>query len=216
MGSGQMEKVGFTTEDGFKIYGNFWKGGKKAVLLLHQFQLDKASYSHFAKPLNDSNENFTVLAIDLRGHGESLGQNGKKRAFTSFSGQDFGDMRLDAEAAKKFLAEKGFTLYAVVGSSIGANTALNFAASDPSIKKAVLLSPGLNFKGIETGKSAQKAKAEMLCVSTPGDAYSFSTCKSLQVGSPKMELKTLEGSSHGTRMFEGTNLESELVDWLGK
>jgi len=30
-----------------------------------------------------------------------------------------------------------------VGASIGANVALNYAASDPSIKAVVLLSPGL-------------------------------------------------------------------------
>ena len=45
---------------------------------------------------------------------------------------------------------------AIVGASIGANVGLKYAASDPSIKALVLLSPGLDYKGVTTSDSIRK------------------------------------------------------------
>ncbi len=206
------EKVFFTTQDGFRIAGNFWKGGQSAVLLMHQFQAGKETYGGFAKKLNDAN--FTVLAIDLRGHGESLDQNGLRRGFATFSESDFRNMELDAKAAKNFLAKQGFSLKVVVGSSIGANTALNYAASDSSIQNAVLLSTGLNYKGIETESRAPEVKAKTLIVASEEDDYSYGSSKALQEMIPNSEFLGLRGAGHGTNMFRGTNLENEIIGWL--
>ena len=211
-GAKSAEKVNFKTEDGFRIYGNLTRGGKKAILLMHQFQLDKSSYDDFARKLADAN--FTVLAIDLRGHGESLEQNGVKRRFADFKESDFRSMELDAGAAKQFLAKEGYTLYGVVGSSIGANTALNYSAQDSAVEKVVLLSPGINFKGIEIEGRALGVRAKTLCIATPADSYSYSTCKALKNEVRDFEFLEIRGTSHGTYMFGASNLEGELVKWF--
>lgn len=214
-GKKKFEKVSYKTEDGFEITGNLLRDGKKAVLLMHQFTLDKSSYDGFARKLNDAN--YTVLAIDLRGHGESLLQNGLKRGYADFSEQDFRDMILDAKGAKSFLIKEGYDLKIIVGASIGANTALNFASQDKDVEKAVLLSPGLNYKGIETEKNAPMVRAKVLVVASEGDdSYSFGSSKTLAGKMPNAEFKGMRNAGHGTRMFSGTNLENELVKWLEK
>lgn len=208
-----FEKVTFRTEDGFTIMANFSRGGSKGVVLMHQFTLDKGSYNNLARKLGDAN--FTVLAIDLRGHGESLDQNGLKRGYASFSERDFRDMVKDVKAAKRFLQQQGSGIYAVVGASIGANTAVNYAVQDSSVEKIVLLSPGLNFKGIETESAAGQLKAKTLIVaSAPDDSYSYGSGKALKQAIPNSEFMELRNAGHGTKMFTGTFLENDIVKWL--
>jgi len=207
-----FEKVNFVTDDGFVVVGNLFRGNSDAVVLMHQLNTDKSSYDSFAKKLNDAN--FTVLAIDLRGHGESLEQNGLKRNWQDFSEEEFRRMLLDVKAAKKFLEQEGFKLRHLVGSSIGANTALNYAANDASIRKIILLSPGMDFKGISTEGNAIKVTAKTLFVASEEDTYSFGSSKSLARLIPEAEVKEIRGAGHGTNMFQGTMLENELVEWL--
>ncbi|HZX20661.1 MAG TPA: alpha/beta fold hydrolase [archaeon] len=208
----QVEKVTFTTEDGFKISGNFSKKEKDAVLMMHILNSNKSAYDHFAQKLNDAN--YTTLAIDLRGHGESLDQNGVKRRWDSFSDQDFRDMVIDAFAAKRFLEQNGFKLKYVVGASIGANTALNFSAEEPSIKKIVLLSPGLEYKGITTQDSAKITGAEVLIVASDEDAYSFGSSKNLDTLIANSEFIGLRNAGHGTMMLSGNQLEKQIIEWF--
>ncbi|MBI4210911.1 MAG: alpha/beta fold hydrolase [Candidatus Diapherotrites archaeon] len=212
-GSGDFEKVSFRTEDGFTIAANLWRGGK-AVVLLHQFQLDKASYGSLAAKLADAN--YTVLAIDLRGHGESLDRNGLKIRHSSFSGQDFRDMAKDVKAAKKYLQQEGFAMHAIVGSSIGANTAVNYSAQDASVEKIVLLSPGMEFKGIDAGAQARSVKAKALIVASDDDPYSFTSGQALAKLINGAEFMPLRNAGHGTYMFLSTNLEEKIVQWISK
>ncbi|HLC79517.1 MAG TPA: alpha/beta fold hydrolase [archaeon] len=208
----EIEKVEFKTSDGFKIKGNLHAKGKTAIILLHQFQLDRTSYGGFAKKLSDAN--YTVLAIDLRGHGNSNEQNGKFRTFKDFSEKDFRDMEEDVNAAKRFLQLSGYDLKYIVGSSIGANTALNYASHNPSIEKVVLLSPGINYKGIDTQKNAANVNAKVLIVASSEDEYSFASSKELTKLIQNSNFEQLHNAGHGTYMFAGTNIENEILKWL--
>ena len=189
-----FEKVTFRTEDGFVIAANFTRAGKNAVVLLPQRGMDRGSYSNFAKKLVDAN--FTTLALDLRGHGESLEK--------------------DVAAGKKYLQQQGFEIYAIVGASIGANTAVNYAGQNPSVKKIVLLSPGLNYLGIDAEKPARDVKAKALIVASEEDSYSFGSAKALARLIPGAEFMGLQRAGHGTNMFNGTLLENDVVKWLSK
>ncbi len=209
-----FEKVTFRTEDGFVIAANFTRAGKNAVVLLPQRGMDRGSYSNFAKKLVDAN--FTTLALDLRGHGESLDQNGLKREYGNFTEQDYRDMVKDVAAGKKYLQQQGFEIYAIVGASIGANTAVNYAGQNPSVKKIVLLSPGLNYLGIDAEKPARDVKAKALIVASEEDSYSFGSAKALARLIPGAEFMGLQRAGHGTNMFNGTLLENDVVKWLSK
>ncbi|MCR4368399.1 MAG: alpha/beta fold hydrolase, partial [archaeon] len=209
-----FDEISFATDDGFVISGNLWRGKGDAILLLHILDSSKESYSSFGEKLNAAG--FTVLAIDLRGHGSSLEQDGLKRPWRDFSNAEFGRMELDVASAKKFLGQQGFALRHIVGASIGANTALNYSAKDPSVQKLVLLSPGLDYRGVKTKKNAPKVTAKTLIVASEEDAYSFGSSKTLADLIPNAELKELRGAGHGTRMLSGTRLEDEIAQWLNK
>lgn len=116
----QQEKVVFPTEDGVSIAGTYYfplvqgsNGSKQnessatlpAAILLHMLGKDRNSWNGFPAIL--TRNGFVVLAIDLRGHGESVVQNGKPISYQSFTSGDFNKMLLDVKAAKQFLNESG-------------------------------------------------------------------------------------------------------------
>src|SRR6266496_4725493 len=92
-----------------------------AIILLHMLGRDRNDWNPFASTLSNSTNGYAALAIDLRGHGESVNQNGKAISFQSFTPDDFNKMMLDIKAAKKFLVtQKGINPnnIAIVGASI--------------------------------------------------------------------------------------------------
>ncbi len=141
------QKVSFLTDDGVWIVGTYYPPASshqttpaKAVILLHMLGRNRNDWNSFAAILSNSSNGYFVLSIDLRGHGESINQNGNTISFRSFSPDDFNKMVLDVKAAKHFLVTQKHISpnnIAIVGASIGANVGLKYAASDPSIKAVV-------------------------------------------------------------------------------
>ncbi len=126
----EKQKVSFSTTDGVKIFGDYYgSSGSEAVLLIHQNGMNKDAWGELPKILQS--RGFAVLAVDLRGHGESTtgieittGQT-KIYDYKEFSDQDyFPAMTFDVVAARKFLTEKGKTKQSIVGASTGANLAI--------------------------------------------------------------------------------------------
>src|ERR671922_1155128 len=158
--SGQ-QRVSFLTDDKVLIVGTYYTPqtssssnnsatttSTNAIILLHMLGYNRNDWNSFASTLSNESNGYAVLSIDLRGHGDSTTQNGNTISFQSFTASDFNEMVADVKAAKQFLVtQKNINPnnIAIVGASIGANIALNYAASDPSIKAVVLLSPGLNY-----------------------------------------------------------------------
>jgi alpha-beta hydrolase superfamily lysophospholipase len=120
---------------------------------------NRGDWNGFASTLSNKSNGYTVLSIDLRGHGDSISQNGNTISFQSFTPDDFKKMVMDVKAAKQFPVTQKNTNpnnIAIVGASIGANGGLNYAASDTSIKAVVLLSPGLDYKGVTTSDAIKQ------------------------------------------------------------
>lgn len=185
------EKINLKTEDGVEIKGNFYDSNhKKSILLIHQFSKDKDSWDELIKVLLVTH---SIFAIDLRGHGESEGD------YNEFDETDFKKMSFDVKAGVKFLEERGFEpeKLNIVGSSIGANLAQNYAA-DNAINKTILLSPGLNFKGIEfTLKDTHS-----LIITSRDDDYSYQSVKKIESECPKFKCAYLDKKGHGIAMLD--------------
>jgi|SRR5579872_1773092 len=64
-----QERVSFLTSDGWLIYAHRYGEGKRGVVLVHGGRFTKESWAKQAQPL--TNAEFEVLAIDMRGYGES-------------------------------------------------------------------------------------------------------------------------------------------------
>jgi pimeloyl-ACP methyl ester carboxylesterase len=224
------QKVSFLTDDGVLIVGSYYSPSSshqttsKAVILLHMLSRNRNDWNTFASTLSNRSNGFTVLSIDLRGHGDSINQNGNTISFQSFvCCADFNKMILDIKAAKHFLVTQKNIPHnniAIVGASIGANVGLKYAASDPSIKAVVLLSPGLDYKGVTTSDSIRKYTNPIYIVTAGRDAIAGNDpqtlCNMINCGNHLMVYQ--DSNSHGTDMFSASSLNPPLdkliISWL--
>ena len=212
------ETVTFATSDGWEIYATRWNAGEgnPAAVLLHMLPADRRSYDDFGSKLAAAG--FNVLALDSRGHGDSLKHNGKVERYTGFGDDEHGSSVRDVAAAKTFLAEKGAdaSRMVIVGASIGANFALNYAASDADVRAVVLLSPGLNYRGVTTveAMSAYGGRPAYL-VASDEDSYAADTVGKLHEIAGGSELALFKDAGHGTNIFQAEpSLADTLVTWL--
>ena len=218
-GAAEKRDVTFDTADGFTIHGTLYAGTiAKAVLCLPMLGRTRSTYEGLAEKLQA--DGYWVLAIDLRGHGQSVMLSGKRREVKDFGPGDFLAMDQDLDAALKFLRKEtkvsaGQT--AIVGASIGANLALRHAAANPGIHALVLLSPGFNYRGLATTDVVKKlAGVSVMFAASSDDAYSADTVRELAkaTGVPK-EIVILEKAGHGTTMFEKSpGFLDRVAAWL--
>lgn len=211
---GNFESVSFMTSDDVSIAANFFSANSdKAVILVHQFNRDKSSWGQLPSLLQQSG--FGVLAIDLRGHGESAAS-GSLASPASLKLSDFQDMEKDLDASVGFLKQKGFSDFFLIGSSIGANWAIMFPASHSGFRASVALSPGLDFKSLAPLSAAKKTRVPLLLIASSDDSYSFDSSQQLfrSVSAPK-DFWALKNLGHGVTMLESDPaLNQKIVDWL--
>ncbi|MBS3053998.1 MAG: alpha/beta fold hydrolase [Candidatus Aenigmarchaeota archaeon] len=212
-----MEKVSFVTADGVTIAGNYWQGSSAAVLLLHMMPAAKESWNPFAKILNKNG--FSILAIDLRGHGESTKQGGKELDFRKFSDADHQASIKDAEAGIEYLKGRGAKKTFIAGASIGANLALLYQSQHPEIEKTVLLSAGMNYRGVLVEPAARRLQAGQASFIAEGSSDSSCSGAAVKLGGMIKNSKTRSyyTAAHGTSLFtEQPQLMKEIVEWLKK
>jgi len=215
-----IQKITFRTKDGVNIVGNYFKPKKEhapVFLLLHMMPSTKESWNTFATLLQE--KGYAVLAIDLRGHGESIDKNGKKIDYKAFEDEDHRESMNDIAAAKEFLArqkEIDTSRIAMAGASIGANLALWQASIDKNVGLLILLSVGLDYRGIKTPALAHMYSGHVYIMASEGDSYAAESSREIfnEFHREKM-LKIIKGKSHGTDMMASENeVIDELVGWI--
>ncbi len=152
----------FTTEDGVKIFADYYEGeGEEppAVILLHMRGKDRKSWN----PVIDGivEKGYTVLALDMRGHGKSTKKGEETLNYEDFGtegGPSWWECKEDVHAAREFLIGKGIDKggIAVIGASVGCTIGVYYAAEDSGVKGLILLSPVMK---IDTG--VQQAAASL-------------------------------------------------------
>src|SRR6266849_3867029 len=106
-----------------------------AVVLIHGLSFDRQEMSVLARRI--ASNGFAVLAIDLPGHGENA---------TTFV-DDLGILRDEVRLAVDHLRLSKMvdgTRIVVIGHSMGANAALEYAEHDPALKAVVAISGGIS------------------------------------------------------------------------
>ena len=204
--SGGLELY-FTAPDGARVSALYFDSqSKDSVVLFHQLSSSKESFANLSRLLA---ENFTVLAVDLRGHGKT-----EYKPITNFEDADYLSMLEDARGATKFLVSQGKRPFAYGGASIGANIAL-VEAVRANASKAFLLSPGLDYRGIGIGDASKNFAGSLLVVSSEGDAYSHDSSEAIMdiSQSENKEFVKLSGSAHGTVMLNDT-IAKKISDFL--
>lgn len=156
------------TDDHWQLVGTSWPGAtgsQGAVLLLHQLGSNRAEWGKLVERLQRPPA-IRVLAIDLRGHGESAlrvrGETSQGPVFERQTWESFGEdparwagLKDDAVAGARHLFNTGeVRSVVVVASSIGASAAVAGLFNGPSNELRVtglaMVSPGLDYHGIQT------------------------------------------------------------------
>ena len=145
-------------DDNVRLAATFWpakaEGGAGAVLL-HMYGSDRSAWEPLVRPLRD--RGVAVLAIDLRGHGQSAKQSGQTDLAPLVARRDpklFAEMHRDTIAAVRWIVKDGkcdAARVALVGASVGCSIAIDAARRHPREVAAVLcMSPGANYLGLDT------------------------------------------------------------------
>ena len=185
------------------------KEAKTGVILVHMLDRSAEDWSFFAEKM--ARAEVAVIAPDLRGHGRNA-KDGQE-----FEEADYKAMVLDVEAAARWLKKQGVTTMSCVGASIGANLCLQAAAKDADIQNVVMLSPGVNYKGVTSADVLGEYGARgLLLVASVEDKYSARSAGLLEErakGQVRFEL--LENAGHGTKMLNReASLEGLVMSWV--
>ncbi|MGH7923271.1 MAG: alpha/beta hydrolase [Candidatus Binatus sp.] len=147
---GQEPATMYLPGPGYPFYTQFPKPVAErppAVVLIHGFSADREIMSMLARRLAENG--YGVLAIDVNGHGENRNPfNGGEAESSS--------LREDVKRAVDYLRSSNLvdgSRIVVMGHSMGAGAALDYATNDPSLKGAVMISGGWTL-GPERPKNA--------------------------------------------------------------
>jgi alpha-beta hydrolase superfamily lysophospholipase len=194
------------------------------VILMHQLNGSASDWGDLPKTL--VKQGYAVIALDLRGHGRSTKMlNGSARQWRDYSPQDWAKLPSDARRVMEtFTGSKDYpevngSKVAIIGASIGANAALiRGAEAADRVKAVVLLSPGLDYKGLTTSIPAVKYPNAVFIATSQTDTSSFEATELLYrwAQGPKA-LRVYKDVGHGTDMLSvEPGLTKDLLTWLAK
>jgi pimeloyl-ACP methyl ester carboxylesterase len=224
-----IDHMTFMTDDGLTLHA--WlspattdpeaKNLPGLALLFPMMSKTHESFEPFIKQLNDIG--YATIAFDLRGHGLST-QIGKKAiSYDAMNENQFGKMPGDIEQFFRDFKENHRGAYnyndvVVIGASIGANTA-GLLLTDDRASRAVLLSPGRNYRGLrpEMSLAADSPLTKPLYIAvSDSDTYSAESSQWLydHYAGPKT-LKSYPGRNHGTDILVAVpDADKDLLEWL--
>jgi pimeloyl-ACP methyl ester carboxylesterase len=211
----EKEDVALVTEDNLQLIGTMYRSSLEnapGMILLHMLNSERSVYNGLAAGLQS--KGYNVLSIDFRGHGQSINNNGE--TWNDFSPEDFESMVLDVKAAKVFMGEEGIRQVGIIGASIGANVALNYAVTDNGVRTLILLSPGRDYRGVETDTTAELLQVPVMLVAAELDEYAYDSIRWLEtdITSKKLVQRYKGSNLHGTNLFGQTNIEELIFNWL--
>ncbi len=171
--------------------GLYWEPPARlapGVLLLPMLGHSKDDWVLLATRLRQ--EGYGVLALDLREQGRT----------------DRERLLADARAGFTFLREQkevDAARIGIIGASIGANAALNFAAEEPLVRLTVLLSPGLNYRGVTTEPALRDygARALMLAAAEEDLSSAPAVHRLADAAQGQVVTRLYPGSAHGTDLL---------------
>lgn len=202
-----QKAISFPSEDGGMISANLYGGGDRAVLLVHGGPFTKESWAEQAPVLVAAG--FEVLAIDLRGHGQS---HGPGEADPSDA-----QLAIDVLAAVRYLHSHGAKTVSIVGGSMGGGAAgdASITARPGEIDRIVMLGAAPNLP-------ADKLKSPALFIvahdDTSGDGPRLPGIRAQYEKAPQpKKLIILEGSAHAQYLFQtdqSSRVMQEILQWL--
>ena len=210
-GRAASESVRFKTPDGWTICASYQapKKGRPVAILVHGVAAGKGEWLPLVAEL--SRRGIGSLALDLRGHGESLAGPAGKTDFMGFdASQEWPKAVQDIEAAAAYLQSRGIAAARLgyIGASIGANLV---SWAKPRPHWLALLSPGVDYRGVRL--SRPPSGLPVLVAASPPDAYAFQTAAAYAQQFPSARFLTA-GQGHGAQMFSDPEFLKALLAWI--
>ncbi len=175
-GAEQKEKsVSLSTQDGWTLVALYQPADEQAktVILLHDLSKNKEAFTTFKADL--AREGFGYLALDLRGHGQSIGQ-GEAYTFAK-EGVDnqYNKMTRDVDAAVSFLKKQKVLPENIVllGTGLGANVAAKSTSFSPDVSALALISPSTNNKDVLSIPAMRLYQGDVLIAAAADNKKNF-------------------------------------------
>lgn len=214
------------TKDGKLIHGylSYPKTNMKGyptVIMLHSIGRNSKDW----KPLQEefNNLGYAVLRIDFRGHGKSVyDKNFRQKSWVSYSSAGFVKYPQDVtdviNKIQKETKKADFANYVIVGSDIGANTAV-IVAKEMTVKPKglVLIAPSMNFKGLYIPVvMTEIGKTPILAISSKTNIYFMDEQEKLSrfaQGSFDV-LNTETGGADMLLLKQQPEVQKSIVNWV--
>ena len=205
LGAASGRRITVRTDDGVTLAGTYFEPSRRpapGIVLLHMLTRNHDDWAAAGSRLADAG--YAVLAIDFRNGGDA----------------DAALLERDVASAKAFLRERpevNPNSLGIAGASIGANMALADAAEDRAVQSIILLSPGLDYRGLRTEAAMKKyGSRAALLVSSTKDPYAWRSVRTLAaIGPGPREVRLSDVLAHGTVLLQkDPDLIGALVDWF--
>lgn len=167
--------VTFPATDGLRLAADYYpppvanREPAPMVILLHGAGADRHVWEPWIPPLHESG--FAVLALDLRGHGDSATTE-TRQAVADGRADVFRHMQEDVRGAYDWLAQQpglDRARFALVGAELGCSVALQYAAKDRSVDAIVGVAPVLSEHGLDAaGDISQITGRKVLLLAAEG------------------------------------------------
>ncbi len=197
-----------TASDGLVLRGDFYliDAGRPTILLLHQLYTNRTSWTPYIGALTGAG--FNVLAVDLRGHGQTRGRINWAAAITDISVW-FNWLRTQGIRGDAFIT---------MGSSIGSSLAIVGCANDAGCRTAVALSPGWASNGVRVEDALKTGLVgrKILIMHTVRDRFpALGVPQMVQAAPDVVVVQTYPGNVHGMDMLrrEETAMQ-RILEWL--
>jgi len=199
--TGASFAVLFTTADGLALDATVYPAGSDWVVLAHMRPADKTSWIELATLFQ--NEDYSVLAYNNRGYGES---DGDREPF---------DLLIDAAAALEYATAQGARGIAFGGASMNGATAMTLGAGN-DFDAIFLLSGVPSFPSApDASDFLTDVEEPILFVAAEDDGSAASDARSYADAAPLSELIVLAAGGHGTSMLEADpTLAARIVEWV--
>jgi pimeloyl-ACP methyl ester carboxylesterase len=200
------------------------------VLLLHQLGGSHRDWGDL--PIQLVKKGYAVLALDARGHGKSTvrGKRGMV-SWRNFGPTDWQWLPKDISRVLTLIETDNASpsylpLYrhlnthqvAILGASIGANTAIFAGSALPDRIRAIgLLSPGIDYKGLVVSIPIVKYRNPIFIAASESDSYSNESSDTIyHWGLGEKSIRIYKNIGHGTDMLANQpDLDDALITWLG-
>jgi len=198
----EPEHVPFRASDGRLLEGTVFGSGSDAVVLGAMGLSEMETWFPFAEVLAE--EGFTVLAYNMRGHGDSEGDQQPFR------------VDIDASAAVDLMQQRGAQRVFFIGASVNGAGAIAVGAVF-DLAGVVNLSGVSDIGGVDAVALAPDVTEPKLFIAAEGDGPIPGMIQSVFDAAPEpKEIVVYAGDAHGTDLFgtHGDELTALLLDFL--